>query len=85
MPTPRTPLLVTGAAGFIGARFVESCNVRGVPVIAVDRAASFTSRPEHRAVDFGTRLDLAVLPDWLAGRPGGLAGIVHLGAISDTT
>ncbi len=85
MPTPRAPLLVTGAAGFIGARFVESCNVRGVPVIAVDRAASFTSRPEHRSVDFGTRLDLAALPDWLADRPRGLAGIVHLGAISDTT
>jgi ADP-L-glycero-D-manno-heptose 6-epimerase len=85
VPAAGGPLLVTGAAGFIGARFVESCNARGVPVIAVDRLASFTSRPEHRSVDFGTRLDLAALPGWLADGAERPAGIVHLGAISDTT
>ena len=46
-------LLVTGAAGFIGARFVESCGRRGIPVVSVDRSASFTDRPEHRGLDFG--------------------------------
>lgn len=78
-------LLVTGAAGFIGARFVESCNARGVPVVSVDRREAFTTRPEHRRLDFGKTLDIEELPGWLAdGRPD-LAGIVHMGAISSTT
>ena len=78
-------LLVTGAAGFIGARFVESCNDRGVPVVSVDRRDAFTSRPEHRRLDFGKTLDIEELPGWLSdGRPD-LAGIVHMGAISSTT
>ena len=78
-------LLVTGAAGFIGARFVDSCNARGVPVVSVDRREAFASRPEHGRLDFGKVLDIEELPGWLAdGRPD-LAGIVHMGAISATT
>ncbi len=78
-------LLVTGAAGFIGARFVESCGRRGIPVVAVDRAASFADRREHRGIDFGTVIDLEALDGWLAATPPTLAGIVHLGACTDTT
>jgi ADP-L-glycero-D-manno-heptose 6-epimerase len=78
-------LLVTGAAGFIGARFVESCNARGNPVLSVDQRDAFPSRPEHRSLDFGTILDIEELPGWLAGRRADIAGIVHMGAISSTT
>ena len=78
-------LLVTGAAGFIGSRFVDSCNGRGVPVVSVDRRDAFASRPEHSRLDFGKVLDIEELPAWLAdGRPD-VAGIVHMGAISATT
>jgi ADP-L-glycero-D-manno-heptose 6-epimerase len=78
-------LLVTGAAGFIGARFVESCGRRGIPVVSVDRSVSFTDRPEHRGLDFGTIVDFEALDDWLASEPRALAAIVHLGACTDTT
>ena len=82
--SPSDTLLVTGAAGFIGARFVESCNARGVPVISVDRRDAFTDRPEHARLDFGHVLDIDELESWLSVRRD-LAGIVHMGAISATT
>jgi ADP-L-glycero-D-manno-heptose 6-epimerase len=78
-------LLVTGAAGFIGARFVESCNARGVPVVSVDRKDAFTSRQEHARLDFGDVLAIEELEGWLSAPRRGLAGIVHMGAISSTT
>jgi ADP-L-glycero-D-manno-heptose 6-epimerase len=78
-------LLVTGAAGFIGARFVESCNARGVPIVSVDRKDAFTSRPEHARRDFGDVLDIEELEGWLSAPHPPLAGIVHMGAISSTT
>ena len=78
-------LLVTGAAGFIGARFVESCNARGVRVVSVDRRDAFASRPEHARLDFGTTLDVEELAPWLSASRVPLAGIVHMGAISSTT
>ncbi len=78
-------LLVTGAAGFIGARFVESCGRRGIPVVSVDREASFHDRLEHRGLDFGTIVDVDALEGWLAAAPRDLAGVVHLGACTDTT
>lgn len=84
-PDVRSPLLVTGAAGFIGARFVESCNRRRLPIVAVDRLASFAERREHCGLDFGTRIDIDALDAWLAAEPRTLAGIVHLGACTDTT
>jgi ADP-L-glycero-D-manno-heptose 6-epimerase len=79
------PLLVTGAAGFIGARFVESCGRRGIPVVSVDRGESFADRVEHRGLDFGTIVDFERLDAWLTAGPRDLAGIVHLGACTDTT
>lgn len=77
------PILVTGAAGFVGARFVESCNERGGALVAVDELAHF-SRAEHRSLDFGERVDRPDLLAWLAGAPK-LSAIVHLGAVTSTT
>jgi ADP-L-glycero-D-manno-heptose 6-epimerase len=78
-------LLVTGAAGFIGARFVASCTQRGYSTVSVDSLPFFQSRAEHRGLDFGERVDRSALFDWLASRNPALSGIVHLGACTDTT
>lgn len=80
-----TPVLVTGAAGFIGARFVESCNARGVQVVAVDDVDRIGAAPEHADIDFGTCVDRREIVEALrdgAVRPG---AIVHMGACTDTT
>jgi ADP-L-glycero-D-manno-heptose 6-epimerase len=76
----RLPLLVTGAAGFVGARFVERCNSLGIPVISVDAPPYFTERKEHAGVAFGE-----VLLESLSKSPPALRAIVHLGACTDTT
>ncbi|MCC6642904.1 MAG: ADP-glyceromanno-heptose 6-epimerase [Deltaproteobacteria bacterium] len=79
------PLLVTGAAGFIGARFVESCLARGIPFVAVDAPGHFAERKEHREIAFGRVVDREALPGWLEAERPALRGIVHLGACTDTT
>ena len=82
--------LVTGAAGFIGARFVESCNQQGIAVISVDRPLLFSERMENRDLNFGTLIDLEKLFPLLSGPPpvsplvNQISAIVHLGAITDT-
>lgn len=81
----RLPLLVTGAAGFVGARFVERCNQLEIPVISVDSPPYFTERREHKGVQFGEIVDREVLLDRLAKSPPPMQAIVHLGACTDTT
>jgi len=79
------PILVTGAAGFIGARFVESCNQRGTPLVSVDLRAHFNARGELSGLDFGRIVDRAELFAWLRDAHPEIAGVVHLGACSSTT
>ncbi len=78
-------ILVTGAAGFIGARFVESCVEKGYSVISVDDPAYFKERIEHKNIDFGTIVDRKDLFSWLKKEKPKLIAIVHLGACTDTT
>lgn len=79
------PLIVTGAAGFVGARAVEAANRRGTPVISVDDPAFFDQRPEHTGLDFGRIVGRDELLDWLRSDRPALSGIVHMGACTDTT
>jgi ADP-L-glycero-D-manno-heptose 6-epimerase len=79
------PLLVTGAAGFVGARFVERCNARSIPIVSVDSRAYFVERSEHRGLDFGPIVDREELLGRLSSQPMELSGIVHMGACTDTT
>ncbi len=76
--------LVTGAAGFIGARFVEECNKRGTPVTSVDSFNAFQRR-EHRGLDFGTVVPRDHIRYWLYRERPELEAIIHLGACTDTT
>lgn len=85
-----SPILVTGAAGFVGARFVEECNRRGIQVISVDKPSYFEERKEHQGVNFGEIVDREMLFDWLDQEGKRLArppveAVVHLGACTDTT
>ncbi|TAJ10672.1 MAG: ADP-glyceromanno-heptose 6-epimerase [Nitrospirae bacterium] len=82
---PLHPILVTGAAGFIGSRFVASCNEQGWPVVSVDELASFGTRPEMAGIDFGSRVSLHELRSWLQTEQPALKAVVHLGACTDTT
>lgn len=76
-------VVVTGAAGFIGACCVRALRMRGVPVASVDRLEYFDARLEHKGVDFGERVDTEAIGEWLdAHAP--VTAIVHLGACTDT-
>lgn len=78
------PIIVTGAAGFIGARYVEHLNRARIPVISVDARDHFAERTEHRGLDFGTIVDREELFDWLAHEKPRVQAIVHMGACSHT-
>lgn len=78
------PLVVTGAAGFIGARIVEHCNARGIPVISVDARGHFTNRPEHAGLNFGTIVDRDEFFGWFEKSRPQVRGILHIGARTDT-
>lgn len=88
-PMHTKPILVTGAGGFVGARFVERCNERGIAVISVDAPSYFVDRKEHVGVEFGKIVDRETLFDWLTTetKAGGtpISAFVHLGACTDTT
>lgn len=83
--THALPILVTGAAGFIGARFVETCNQKGIPVVSVDYLDCFHKTNEHQGFDFGTRVAMEDLFKWLEDESPAFSAVVHMGACSSTT
>ena len=76
--------LITGAAGFIGARFIESCNALGHRLFSVDDLEHFKKRQENKNLDFGKQIDRSNLFTWLNSLQPHFDGIIHLGAITDT-
>jgi ADP-L-glycero-D-manno-heptose 6-epimerase len=77
-------VLVTGAAGFIGANVVRSYSSRGCKVISVDNLEYFDNRKEHLGIDFGTRIETLDLFDWLGTSKPNVTAIVHMGACANT-
>jgi ADP-L-glycero-D-manno-heptose 6-epimerase len=87
MQTTQKTYLVTGAAGFIASRFIESCNQRGIAIISVDRIPFFQERAENRNLNFGKILELEKLRAIASSSEKNsleIDAIVHLGAITDT-
>jgi ADP-L-glycero-D-manno-heptose 6-epimerase len=84
--TLKARILITGAAGFIGARTVEAAHQKGYQVIAVDTLSYFQERVEHAGLTFGACVDRDELfRAWDEGKLGRIDGVIHLGAITDTT
>jgi ADP-L-glycero-D-manno-heptose 6-epimerase len=83
MPAGRT-IVVTGAAGFIGARCVQALNARGIPVVSVDGLDKFDTRPEHAGIAYGTRVAMSDIDRLLATNGDRVRVIVHMGACTDT-
>ncbi len=82
--TSRKTVVVTGAGGFVGARCVEALTTRRIPVVSVDRLDAFDTRPEHDGIDFGARVHMDGIGEWLSQNGAGVRAIVHLGACTDT-
>jgi ADP-L-glycero-D-manno-heptose 6-epimerase len=85
-----SPVVVTGAAGFIGARLASRITLDGGQVIAVDETPHFEARAEIASLFQGASphriIGMNELPDWLdSPESGGISGIFHLGACTDTT
>lgn len=79
------PILVTGAAGFIGSCFVKKCLGQNIPTLSVDLTSHFKSRPEHQKTALDSIIDRENLMEWLNKNNPPLRAIVHLGACTDTT
>ncbi len=83
-------VIVTGAAGFIGARLAARLIGEGERVIAVDAPRHFEARPENTAIYRDGPpteiLDVEKLPGRLERSASGeISGVIHLGACTDTT
>lgn len=82
--SPNQVVVVTGAAGFVGARCVQALGARGMPVVSVDRLDAFDTRREHAGIDFGTRIGIDDIDGWLEANGARVRAVVHMGACTDT-
>jgi len=84
-------IVVTGAAGFIGANLVAALNARGVKaIVAADVFRASGAAPPSTTRYLGQfqvveRLDKDELPAWLEAHTRSVDAMFHLGACADTT
>lgn len=76
-------VVVTGAAGFIGANLVAELNARGEPAVAVD--VQRDSTPYLAALKPTEFVSRDQLPEWLTKNARAVKAVLHMGACSDTT
>lgn len=91
-------IIVTGAAGFIGANVIEALSRQNLPgspsIVSVDRESYFRERDSLKGIDFQEIVDRdQFLTDLENARDSetvphylkNIAAIIHLGACTDTT
>jgi ADP-L-glycero-D-manno-heptose 6-epimerase len=83
----KTPVIVTGAAGFIGRNVVAALNARGVSdLVLVDRLGTDERWRNLRGLEFDDLITPEKLLELIAaGRTPKPAAVIHLGACSATT
>lgn len=78
-------IVITGTAGFIGARLLESFTPSQKEICSVDIPLHFVSRREHRKLQPGRIFDPKDFLKFLRSDLPKLEVIFHMGACSDTT
>lgn len=77
-------LVVTGAAGFIGANIIHTLNARGETEIAAVDIAPNAARYLN-ALRIAQFVERDALPSWLESQSSRIRALIHMGACSDTT
>ena len=76
-------IVITGAAGFIGANLVAELNAQGEPAVAVDTHPAAT--PYLSALNVADFVPRDAFPSWLDENARDVKAVLHMGACSDTT
>lgn len=83
---PDSPVVVTGAAGFIGSYLVSYLNRSGFRnLILVDDFSRPDKAPNLKGKDFSRQIHRDAFPEWWQQHPEAVAYCFHLGARTDTT
>lgn len=80
------PIVVTGAAGFIGSCMVKWLNENGFThLLLVDDFGEEAKRPNWQNKQYTRIIERQAFFDWLPDNDPGIQLIIHLGARTDTT
>lgn len=78
--------IVTGTAGFIGSCVAARMLQAGMgPIVSVDKFDVEAKRPNWEGLPVEARVDRDDFFAWVAGKEHLVKGIVHMGALTDTT
>ncbi len=78
-------IIITGAAGFVGYRLVESLSKKNCAVFSVDQLSHFKNRKEHHTLSYDQIIDRNDFIDRVEHHLKGIDLVFHLGACTDTT